>query len=377
MKRVYLTAYFENNLGDDLFLHILGNRYPDYEFVTFSDIAQYKNLPNNVITTMTDRDDAVIRFLHKVDYRLRHIRKNISIAQAYIDFKEMQWIKKSEAVVYIIGSGFMEGASVLKSDKYYKKTPYLIGCNFGPFQSTEFYDTCYKHFSTARDVCFRDSYSANLFQKLSNVRWAADVVFNYCGEYRDVLKNVEKKYTLISVMNLEKDKKIAKYKDDYIKFICECVENVIQDGKIAVLVGFCKSEGDHIAVESIKKKVNNSEQVLSFQYPDITIEEVMGLFKYADDIIVTRYHALIIGLLANKKTYSIVYSEKTRHVLEDLDINAPYLDVRDLKQMSADDFMREYGFEMSVMELERVRESARLQFQALDCVLKQKSVESR
>ena len=377
MKRVYLTAYFENNLGDDLFLHILGNRYPDYEFVTFSDIAQYKNLPNNVVTTMTDRDNAVIRFFHKLDYRLRHIRRDISIAQAYIDFKEMQWIKKSEAVVYIIGSGFMEGASVLKSDKYYKKSPYLIGCNFGPFQSAEFYEVCNKHFSMARDVCFRDSYSAKLFEKLPNVRWAADVVFNYCGEYRDILKNAEKKYTLISVMNLEKDKKTAKYKDDYIKFICECVENVVQNGKIAVLVGFCKSEGDHITVESIKNKVNNSEQVLSFQYPDIAIEEVMGLFKYADEIIATRYHALIIGLLLNKKTYPIVYSEKTRNVLEDLDRNAPYLEVKNLKQMDVGEFMKEYGFEINETELKRVRKNANLQFQALDCVLRQKSVKSR
>ena len=51
MKNILVTAYTSFNVGDDLFLKILFERYPDHQFILFtsetryiSHLKQYKNV---------------------------------------------------------------------------------------------------------------------------------------------------------------------------------------------------------------------------------------------------------------------------------------------------------------------------------------------
>jgi len=65
------------------------------------------------------------------------------------------------------------------SQLFDRKPKYIIGSNFGPFQSADF-KSFYEHlFTNCTDVCFRDTYSFSLFSHLPQIRYRPDIVFQY------------------------------------------------------------------------------------------------------------------------------------------------------------------------------------------------------
>lgn len=368
MKKVYLAAYFKNNLGDDLFVYILANRYPNCQFSVYGDFRDYKNLPVNVRSAMTNIDRMATKILYKIGYRLFPEGKKDLIVNKYTTLRETMLIKESDGVVYITGSGFIEGVSSLYDLSFYKAKPYVLGCNFGPYNSHDFYEKCYESFSYAEDVCFRERYSAEKFKSLPNVRFAEDIVFNYDGPYILPEKSKEK-YVVISVIDLSRKVKDSLQQVAYDTFIEKCIKKNHTEGKKTILIGFCKSEGDEFAINRITEKLD-SYNVESFQYPDMTIEEAMGLIKGADSVIATRYHAVILGLMMGKKTYPIIYSDKTTHVLNDIGIHSGYIEVKDIESIDVEFFLENEGIKLNESDIAELKKSAALQFALLDKKLK-------
>ena len=108
---------------------------------------------------------------------------------------------------------------------------------------------------------------------------------------------------------------------------------------------------------------------MSYQYPEITLSEAVGLFKYAESVIATRYHAVILSMLFGKKVYPIVYSDKTVHVLEDIDDKIKYVRTNQLVQMDAVIFLTSYGYTIPKDKQEKIRASSKNQFRELDKIL--------
>src|SRR5690606_29245630 len=96
--------------------------------------------------------------------------------------------------------------SVYYNFEYYKyviekfKDIFFLGCNFGPYLDKSFRDTYAQIFAKSTDVCFRDSYSAELFSELSNVRQRPDIVFNLKFDKVNLKKNTVG-FSIISARN--------------------------------------------------------------------------------------------------------------------------------------------------------------------------------
>lgn len=369
MKKVYLTAYIGDNLGDDLFLNILAHRYKESVFLIYTFQTSKAKFPANIQFVMSSKERKYIYKLKQIDALINKVKLSFNFAGKYIEKRKKSLIDQSDCVVYIIGSGFMEKGSVLESDSFYESHPYVLGCNFGPYESQCFYDKCYNHFAMASDVCFRDSYSKKLFPDLPNVRNEMDVVFNYAGEAIAPDQTLFENYVLISVMNIEKDKNNADLNGQYISFVKECIKKLLKKDKKIVLIGFCKAEKDDVVIKKLLQSFNGIPNIKAYQYPDITLSEAVGLFKYAESVIATRYHAVILSMLFGKEVYPIVYSDKTVHVLEDIDSEIKYIRTNQLAQTNVETFLTNYGYTIPKDIQKKVKASSENQFRELDKVL--------
>ncbi len=379
-QTVKLKAYSDGNLGDDLFIEIICKRYPQAQFIlcgykNYNDL--YRRIPN---LTYISYDSLFIRIKYFVSRKLKSLGllntdKSMLVTEVAIEEK---YSKKADINVYITGSGFMNDEKELETlpqkfvdeNHYYNRKPYLIGCNFGPFAHNEYLDMYTKLFSKATDICFRDSYSVSLFPSLSNVRWTYDVVFNY-----DIsnIKNPNialKDYMLISVANLRKDRDIAsEYSDEYIEMIKRIVIKRNERKQATVLLGFSKEQGDDIVIKQIFDDVFDERFNSSFCYPDISSESALSLFKAADSVLATRYHAMILGMLFEKPVCTVSYNEKTQHVLEDIERNVPFIKLDEIKDLDIDLIEKKKTYKIPKEKLSKIKELSNKQFEELDKVL--------
>lgn len=106
---------------------------------------------------------------------------------------------------------------------------FFLGCNFGPYLDENYFNEYRNIFSKAKDVCFRDNYSASLFENLSNVRVAPDIVLSYNVQATKKLHN-SVGLSLINPNNRGYSPAvIEKYSENIIKLI-----NDLQSRNIAV-----------------------------------------------------------------------------------------------------------------------------------------------
>lgn len=69
-------------------------------------------------------------------------------------------------------------------------------------------------------------------------------------------------------------------------------------------------------------------------------------------IIAARFHGTILGLTAGKSVFPILYSDKTKYVLEDLGFHGEYADLRDPDSLSFENAKKnlESGYKIDVTE---------------------------
>lgn len=161
-------------------------------------------------------------------------------------------------------------------------------------------------------------------------------------------------------------------KVEYYKFLSKVSEWYLKRGTKVVFVGFCKKQNDNKAIEGIVENIseNFAKQIYVINYPEENILKIMGVFKNAEAVFASRYHAGILGMLFERQTYFLSYSEKVIHVLQDIDEKIKYVDITSPINVSVNDFVSQYGYCISTERLRRIKESANKQFMKLDKILK-------
>ena len=145
-------------------------------------------------------------------------------------------------------------------------------------------------------------------------------------------------------------------------------------------MSFCKNENDELAIEEILNKLNenvnqNSAKENNFRdfietyYYRGNIKEALEVLNNSDIIVGTRFHATILGLLLNKTVIPIIYSDKTKHVLEDLNFKGKTVDIRELENYNIEELFEKENMDYK-LNVEKIRKEAELQFKELDKVLK-------
>lgn len=318
MKKVFLYAYDKQNLGDDLFVHTITKRYPKAKFYLWSDKQNqsvFRCLPN---LKVLDQSSRFIRFLD----RLRP-----SLAARYRAWLE----KRCDAVVYIGGSIFMEYENweqILTWWEYEAENRpfYVLGANFGPYQTPAFRDNYAEVFAKMQDVCFRDTYSYELFANVPTVRQASDILFAYPMPQVPV-KEKQVFVSVIECASRDDSHGLKSLDGRYVRGMAELLKGYLEQGYTPVLCSFCKHEGDELGIRKIQDALGDAP-VQTLFYNGTNAEEIVKTMAESELVIGTRFHATILALAAGRPVLPIIYSDKTLHVLEDLGFAGVTYDIR-------------------------------------------------
>lgn len=354
---VLLKAYSKNNLGDDLFIKIITDRYDD----TFIIVNGEKNKSLSKIKNLKFKNCFIDKLLKKFVFKYSKLEVALS--------------KKTTTTVLLGGSMFIQYDSienVKNRNKMYsllKNKYYILGTNFGPYFDKEYINEYKNIFKNAVDVCFREKYSYDLFKKdIPSVRYTKDIVFSLKHTENSI---VDRKTVVISVIDC--DKKIKKgYNENYKKLIHKIINYFDEMDYNIVLMSFCKHEGDEKIINEIIRE-NGKKNIEKYFY-DGNIEEALEVIQKANIVVGTRFHANILGLIYKKCIIPIAYSDKTLNVLKDLGFSGVIFDIRKLNLNDFDKNMKDLDLN-NVLNVDEAIQESNLHFTKLDEVLEVKKYE--
>lgn len=321
-KRVFVYYYDKINLGDDLFVRFLADRYPGVRFYIWTDgrnIETFRDVPN---ISVVAGDGPITKFLG----RLRD-----SFPPRYKTFLE----NRCRVHVYIGGSIFMEYPTwryfvqwwQYRADKF---RFYALGANFGPYRTEEYREKMEASFAYMQDVCFRERYSCGLFPRNQAVRYAPDILLAYPMPRTEPGKK-QVFVSMIDCASRGKDSELYACEDRYIENMAAVLTGYLQDSYQVVLAGFCRDQGDMRGVQKVYDRLPRQwqGQVRCLAYEGTNTEQVLKELAQSAYVIATRFHATVLALAAGRPVLPLIYSDKTKHLLEDIGFTGLRLDLRE------------------------------------------------
>lgn len=339
-KKVFLMAYARKNFGDDLFIQMILKRNPQNDYYMkirepkyLSNLDNYSNLH---VIQGEDTDEE----LSKID------------------------VNEYDAYVYVGGSIFMEGGKVYNlSEKFYNfikkckeagKPFSYVSCNYGPYQTEEYFKLSQRTFKIATDICFRDKYSYNLFKEIETVRYAPDFAFTYEIDNHEKIKNS----IGITIIDLSIRKDLATKEEEYIKMLVNNINLYLQNGKKVYLYTFCSHESDERTLDLVLKHFKNNQNVIDVRY-DGNIDKFINIYSKMEYMICARFHAIILSILSKQKIQIMSYSKKIDNVIKDLELNLPIINFKALNKNILFD-LNKFGY-INDEKLKKIIEEAKQQ----------------
>lgn len=312
---IYIKAYTRINLGDDLLVTLLCKNNPQQQFCILADSCYkdiFKDLKNLYI--MSDEYE-----------QLQKVKQNYSKFLELSTKITKKISQKCDTLIYIGGSIFIEFGSesvnrvkqLTKEVKMFKNS-YIIGANFGPYVTKEYFNYIHDHLIPSLNyISFRDTESYNLFKNFSNVRYHPDIVFSM----GNINKQKKKEVGFSLVYHLEREKLKVNY-ENYLNALSILIKRYISNGYKIRLLSFCSHEKDPIAIDNLLEKLSNEEKKeILLNYYDGNIEEFLDIFSKLDTVICTRFHSIVLGMMYSCNIIPICYSNKSYNLLTDLGFN--------------------------------------------------------
>lgn len=330
-----------NNLGDDLFVITLCQRYGECIFFIIESepyTNTFKSFKNIILCKRNEIENLKIDLQILLGGSLFMQPNDVK----YIDYKYEGTVKEriSSNIPFII-----------------------IGANFGPYTERKHFELYKSWFSTLDDICFRDKQSYELFKDLQNIRWAPDVVFNHkINKYKRI------KAVSISCIYNNKRMGLAEYSQEkYLKQLAEISMEYIKQGFEIKLVSFCIHQEDTKAVEEIISYIPKQYRkcVRWSEYNGNNLNEFLSFFLETQYILGTRFHSIVLGWLAKVPTFPIVYNIKTDNVLKSYGFKGSYINIENIDKTTFN-FIDKNRKDNYVLETSQLIQMANEQFDFLD-----------
>jgi colanic acid/amylovoran biosynthesis protein len=334
-KRALVCAYYARNFGDDLFLKILFDRYPNVKWDLLTANRDYNKIFGNY------KNVRILYSYREISLGKRKYNLFYKINEVFLKYYQYS------ALIIIGGSIFMESPAwkqkfdersyLINKFKATNKKTFILGANFGPFKENIFLKKYKKLFRDLDDICFRERYSFRLFENYQNVRLAPDIVFNL--EYKKVKKE---KVVGFSLINLENRHKLKAYHPKYIFKMVEIIKKFIGLGYEIKLFSFCENEGDLKVINQIKNRLDSLNDINELKLVNYegNMDHFLKEFQSCETIIGTRFHSIILALIFSQNLVPIIYSDKTVNVLNDLSLNRNYYHINEINKMNINDVIK-------------------------------------
>lgn len=354
VSKVFISAYIAGNLGDDLFIDVLCNRYPNVKFYIIGS-NKYKHyfahLNNLKYISLNHYLWKIINY-----FSLSHFLSHFLIS-LFVDTN-----------VLITGSLLEENENYKKNilkkkiDTYLFKKVFYLSCSMGKYKTNGFLEECSKLFERVNDICFRDSYSYNLFSNMENIRYHPDVVYQL-----DYKHQAQENYIIISIIDLSFRDDLKTLEEEYISKIIEVISKIVEKEYDVLLMGFCENEMDHIGIQKVLNKLPENLKSNIMVHMHKNINESIEIFAKSKGVIATRFHSFILAYIMNKPMYNIYYGMKTKNAINDLSTQPPVIDLKDINSLDTDSVIQ--SLDMNVKYDETPVKASQNQFKALDRVL--------
>lgn len=363
MKKIFLYAYDRINLGDDLFVRNIANRYPKIKFYFWTNMRNKKPFSDVKNIKIICQDSKKLERLNKI---------HPSLFSRYKSHLE----EKCDAVVYIGGSIFIEYESWRQLVTWWEweaknRKFYILGANFGPYKTEAYREKFAEIFSDVSDICFRDRYSQNLFSNVKTARYAPDILLNY--KFPEI---VPKKQVFVSVIDCGTRNsgidKISDKEDMYLDLLTGYIKKYAEIGYSIVLSSFCKIENDESAVEKLLKKVKNIKDncnISVINYNGFNSDKVLSSINQSEIIIASRFHAAILGFAARRAVLPVVYSDKTINVLNDMGFKGKCIDIRKMTNSDIENISVVDSDNQMLDNIDELRSVSERHFSKLDQLL--------
>lgn len=370
-NRVLLFACIEKNIGDDLFVKTLCDRYPNTEFeiTSAADYGMLADIPNLRFSRLLRKWMFVSTAKPKAWYKVL-IQKCLEPILAFL-------IGKRKVAVYIVGNSFKNyHYSGPNQSKWMKQrirlaeSFYLISTNFGPYSDEQWARDFIPIFSKMTDVCFRDKNSYAMFQQIPSVRYAPDAVLTMGKKNREVAIGDEKKVIVISVIDCSASNRSERLKiqvDAYEEKMAEIANIYTKSGAQVILLN-SNAKQDAPAAKRILEKCTVKDAVRIMDY-DGDIAPVLDLYKKASGIVATRLHTIILAWLYDLPVFPVIYDIKVDNVMSSYGFEGSSCWIDQIETIRSEDIVRildEYDFQLS----RDIISGAQNQFYYLDKVLR-------
>ena len=367
---ILLHAYVAQNLGDDLFLFLICKRYPQHTFYLFAEgrfIEQYKHIPNLRILKIYVLPKVLRKALRKLgvinfDMSFEYFQRRILQRKA-LNFTSFQ--------IWLGGSQFVETKNwktIIAYKKYQQKfhIPFVsISATAGPFLTEEYKKKAIEVIKGYDEICFRDKKSYEITGELSNARYEMDMVFTLDR----IIPLKHKKKIVLSMIDVRsKFQSTPNVGIEYEKKILEIAQYYNDYGYELCFLSCCILQGDTQISQRLIAQIRNPVSVKVVEYTG-DLDAFLTEIADAQMMVATRYHANVIALRYGLKVLPIIYEDKTRFLLEDLQRSG--VELQKIHTISIEN-INTYFVQLSSEEIRNCVKSAKRQYQAIDELIRRK-----
>lgn len=296
---ILVDAFVDNNLGDDLMLEMLVQRFPDTLFFCLRDAslnarAPYKDWPNFLVPHWTDLD----RILPFMDGLL------VFGGSAWQDHgNNLDWFAWRDMALRKLKA---RGCPIL-----------AIGNNIGPVQTQEGQELFTNLLRRFDAVVVRDQASFNWLEAHAGSgrgTLGADLVLGY------PVPKVTREPGLVGI-SVHRTMLFQERNEPYARHLCDLVGTLHREDPSLRFQFFAFdtiSENDELLVDRILASLGWPPWASKVAYRG-DIPAFLEAFGRCDRIFASRFHATILALLFEQPFVPFDYMGKTRDLLRDLD----------------------------------------------------------
>lgn len=323
--KILVSAYLDNNIGDDLMIKLLAKKFPSCSFYIASNNSAVHN-------TFRNYENIIFHTFSTNKEYLKQFKVHISIGGSL--FNDMNNIK---GIIYRI-------RRIMMLYKFKRNNMKLatIGCNLGPYKNKAGLILTKKELQLNNIVSVRDRESYNFianFKSVRNFHLASDIVFNYANELKS------DNYSTPTYLGISTYRSIqnSEYNFSSYTFLAAIADKYIEvTGNKVLLFAFdSEKENDLSSAHHIKTLSRYPDKIDIIAYLGCH-ETFIESMKQCEKFITIRFHSAVLSQILRIPFLPIVYSNKMDNYLDDesyLGIRIQFKDMK-LHNYNIDDIVR-------------------------------------